>query len=518
MKHILTTWLALVVLVLTSMPALAQQEGDYRTRNDGDWSNAQIWQRFNGSAWVNIGTPPTGAETVTVLADDSVFVDVPLSITGTLVNQGIVDTEGNLTISDGGVYQHDRDEGEIADITWAEGSTLLVTGVVATAPENRNQNYHNIVFNTPGQLSNLNMNLDEVTIGGDITVISSGLGRWYLTSAAAMDSSVITILGDVNVQNGAFSVQGTSNSQTTFIVEHHGDIHVTGGNFSISRGSQGLGTTTWILHEGDFAMSNAVTQSSTITPGGAKFVFTKDGTQTLTLENVDFRALPIEVDSGTTLDMGASTLGGSGDFTLNEGAGLATTVPGGIEEIFALVTGAVTLAEDASFTFNGTEAQVTSTMMPAVVDDLTINNAAGVTLSQETTINGVLRLQAGVFDNTIPFTLGPNGSISYEGGELLNPVANEPEDILPKAFYVDQNFPNPFNPATVIRYGLPVASEVTISVYNMLGQEVRSISEGFKNAGTHEAVFEAGSLSSGVYIYRVSAGDRVASHRMTLLE
>ncbi|MGH7453783.1 MAG: VCBS domain-containing protein, partial [bacterium] len=85
---------------------MAQSAGDYRTRASGNWSVAQNWERFNSSAWVAIGTPPTGSETITVRSTDSVFVNVAVSITGRLVNQGIVEPSVNLSISSGGTYQH----------------------------------------------------------------------------------------------------------------------------------------------------------------------------------------------------------------------------------------------------------------------------------------------------------------------------------------------------------------------------------------------------------------------------
>jgi len=124
---------------------MAQSVGDYRTQNSGDWGSAQIWQRFNGSSWVNTATPPTGAETITILDPDSVFVNVAVSITDTLINQGIVEGNSSLTIASGGVYQHDRDAGKIPISTWAQGSTLFITGVTATAPEDRDQDYYNII-------------------------------------------------------------------------------------------------------------------------------------------------------------------------------------------------------------------------------------------------------------------------------------------------------------------------------------------------------------------------------------
>jgi len=522
MRRLATTLMSLVVVAVIASPALAQEEGDYRTRDSGDWSMAQIWERYNGSAWAAIGTPPAGSETITVLEADSVFVDAATTITGRLVNQGIVEADSSiLTVEGDGIYEHARDAGSLPPITWAEDATLLMSALnVATAPEDRNQNYFNLTFDTDSLLANLNMDLDSVTVGGDIHVITSGpFSRWYLTSALANEGSTVTIEGDVIVEDGAFSVQGTSNANTTFIVHHHGNIDVTGGNFSISRGSQGNGTTTWYLYEGDFSMSNATTQSSTTTPNGARFVFASGGTQTLTLENVTINNLPIEVSDSTTLDMGTSVMGGEGFFLLNEGGTLATAAPGGISDIFAAsIPSLVTLEDNSSFTFNGTETQVTSELMPAIVNNLTINNAAGVTLSQETTINGVLRLQAGVFDNTIPFTLGPEGSISEEGGSLAVPVSVEEEDGLPRAFAVEQNYPNPFRSSSVIRYALPEASDVSLTVFNVLGQKIRRWDEGRQPAGVHEFTFDSAGLSAGLYIYRVEAGDFVAARQMVLLE
>ena len=523
MRTLAKTLLSFAIVVFISTPLYAQEEGDYRTRDSGDWSDAQIWESYNGSAWAAIGSPPDGSETVTVLSTDertdSVFVDVDLTVSGHLINQGIVATDDSLTIADGGIYQHDQDEGQITSSRWAEGSTLLITGTETTAPENRNQAYHNVIFDTPGLLSNLNMNLNDVTISGDVRVVDTGLARWYLTSAAANEGSTVTILGDVIVEGGAFSVQGTSNANTTFVVDHFGNVEVTGGNFSISRGSQGQGTTTWNLHEGDFSMSNATTQSSTVTPGGARFVFASGETQTLTLgEGIEFSALPIEVSSGTTLEMGSSTLAGGGIFVLNEGGAIATELAGGVAEIFVDVVAEVTLEDNASFEFNGSTAQVTSEMMPIVISDLTIDNPEGVALSQETMINGVLRLQAGVFDNTVPFTLGNEATISLEGGSLLVDVSSEDADELPRTLFVDQNFPNPFNPTTMIRYGLPTASRVAVRIYNVLGQEVKTLFEGHMSAGVHEYTFDAGDLTSGMYIYRVEVGDQFVSKRMILVE
>ncbi|MBN2708084.1 MAG: T9SS type A sorting domain-containing protein [Calditrichaceae bacterium] len=520
MKQCGTFKFTIILVLILSFFLMAQSVGDYRTKGSGNWSMAAYWERYNGSSWAAVGTPPTGAETITIQSTDSIFVNVAVSISDTLINQGVIEPNDLLTIADGGIYKHDRNEGRIPIATWADGSTLLLTGVTDTPPSDRDQDFYNITFYTTGQLANFNMGLDSNVVRGDIRVIDTGYGRWYLTSALANETSVVTVMGDVFVEGGAFSVQGTSNANTTFIVYHYGNIEVTGGNFSISRGSQGGGTTTWYLYEGDFSMSNATTQSSTATPGGARFIFAKNGTQTLTLgEGNTLTALPMEVSNGATLDMGSSVLAGSGIFIADSGSTVMTSLEGGVNQIFSAVTGTVTLNDESGYGFNGTTAQNTGTLMPAIVGDLIIDNAAGVTLTQETTINDTLRLKAGVFDNTIPFTLGPHGYISYEGGSLLIPVSIESvEPNVPVSFFVDQNYPNPFNPETTIRFGLPSASYVTAKIFNILGQEVTTLFEGRLKAGEHQLHINAVNLSSGIYFYKIQAGDKTDLKRMMLLK
>ncbi len=522
MRILLTTVILLCLLAAVPAGTLAQANGDYRSNGTGggNWSLGTTWQKYNGSTWGATGTPPTGSETITVRSTDSVYIDVAVSIADTLINQGKFGGTGNLTIGGTGTYQHDRDAGSIPVCTWSTGSTILITGVTSSAPDNRNQSFYNVTFNTPALLSNLSMAFDSVTIGGNINVINTSSARWYLTTALAGDSSKLSIMGDVIVSGGTFSSNGTGNASTKFVIDHYGNIVVTGGNFSISRGSQGSGSgsTRWYIHQGDFSMSNATTQNSNA--ANAWFVFDKAGTQKLTLGSGNtLTALPIEVATGTTLDMGESKLRGAGLFKLNPGAGVATACNGGLDSA-VVVTGTVTLSMEANYTFNGSVHQITGFSMPITVNDLTINNAAGVALSQTTIINGVLHLVAGVFDNTIAFGLGPSGSISYEGGSLLIPVQSvkTEQGSIPKVFFVDQNYPNPFNPSTSIRFGLPHESNVTVSVFNLLGQEVATLFEGRLGAGIHTVSLDGSQLSSGVYFCRVQSGTLVELKRMVLMK
>jgi hypothetical protein len=441
------------------------------------------------------------------------------SVAGTVVNEGVLASVAPLVFENGSVYEHARNGGSIPSGVWNEGSALLMTGITSSAPANRNQRYYNLTFNTPNLTSNLDMSLNGVSIGGSIRVVNTGIARWRLTSVPAGDTAIVTIMGDVIVEGGSFETQGTGNALTVFEVHHYGNVVVTGGNFSVARGSQGngSGSTRWYLHQGNFSMSNATTQNSNAT--NARFVFDKDGVQTLALSSVTYGGggLAIEVAGGTTLDFGVSELGGSGFFALNEGASLATAHAGGVAGAVQS-TGALTFDVGASYVFKGTVAQITSVLMPTTVNGLTIDNEAGVVLSQATTITGVLRLVAGVFDNTIPFTLGPNGSISFEGGSLKVPTSVEQLPEIPTEFALLQNYPNPFNPTTTIEFHLPMASQVKVIVYNSQGQLVATLVDERLATGVHKVPFAASNLSSGLYFYKITAREFTEAKKMMLLK
>lgn len=442
------------------------------------------------------------------------------TVSGTIINMGVLDVSASLDFMDGSVYNHARDGGDIPTGNWNEGSTMMMTGTVSSTPGNRNQSYYNLTLNTPNLSSNKDMALDDVTIGGDIKVIDTGSSRWRLTSASGGDTSIVTIMGDLIVEGGSFETQGTSNALTVFEVHQYGNVMVTGGTFAVSRGSQGngSGSTRWFMHEGNFSIANAQARNSN--PDNAWFVFDKDTVQTISLSNVTYGGggLPIEIVNGSTLDFGMSQLGGNGLFMLDGGATLATANEGGIDSTIQS-SGDLTFNTDASYTFNGTAAQVTGKLMPDTVNSLTIDNDAGVTLSKETLINGVLHLKAGVFDNTIPFTLGPDGSISYEGGSLAvtDAIVNKTADI-PKKFALYQNFPNPFNPSTTIRFDVPKQSQVRITVFDIMGRQIAELVNKEYNPGTHQVTWNADKFASGIYYYRIKAKEFESVRKLILMK
>jgi len=114
-----------------------------------------------------------------------------------------------------------------------------------------------------------------------------------------------------------------------------------------------------------------------------------------------------------------------------------------------------------------------------------------------------------------------NDPYEYEGLlELQSPftkVGEEPAAQIPTSVHLDQNFPNPFNPSTTIRYGLPNRSIVQLAVFNTLGQLVTVLVQREVEAGNHEVRFDALNLASGVYFYRLKAGEYVQTRKLLLL-
>jgi hypothetical protein len=453
--------LAVFFIAVSGGLGFAQNAGDYRTVASGAWSSLSTWEIYNGSQWVPATNLPDSSthtqinilsgDTVTVTANttcDSVFVysggvlvvnagdtlfvafntsagkigirdSGTVTVNGTLVNLGTVSvvSPGTMIFNNGATYQHARNGGSIPVATWNTGSTCLLTGITGTAPSNGNQNFYNVVWNCPGQTSNLNLGWgypSTTTIRGNITVLNTGSGRWQFCAPPSGTSSAhsvdtVNIMGNITLSGAASSSQtvqltsnGTSNGYTDITINVYGSITVAGNpanpawtNFSVSRGSQGgTGTTKWNLY-GDLSISNATTQNSNTTTGGANFVFAKAGTQSLVLNSVVFGGggLPIVVNPGSALNIGTSSVSGNGNFIVNPGATLITASAAGLDSI--KTSGTKLFSSSASYVYNGSVAQVTGVSLPDTVGNLIIDNPYGVSLSNHVIVSDTLTLLAG---------------------------------------------------------------------------------------------------------------------------
>jgi hypothetical protein len=104
-----------------------------------------------------------------------------------------------------------------------------------------------------------------------------------------------------------------------------------------------------------------------------------------------------------------------------------------------------------------------------------------------------------------------------EVGILLGLEDSEIADA-PTEYALQQNYPNPFNPTTTIRYSIINPDVVKIKIYDVLGREVRTLVNEFKQVGTYELQFSANGLASGIYLYRIESGSFVETKKMILLK
>jgi len=134
----------------------------------------------------------------------------------------------------------------------------------------------------------------------------------------------------------------------------------------------------------------------------------------------------------------------------------------------------------------------------------------------------ITALQDSMTNATYVYTPGDSTSAFITSADITTGVESD-NSTIPNSYFLGNNYPNPFNPTTNIRFGLPVQSKVTLSVYNILGQKVFETTDLNLSSGEHTFNFDASKLSSGVYVYRIHAfgvngKDFVASKKMMLLK
>ena len=446
--------------------------GEMKSYQTGNWNDANTWAQYDGTYWVHPASnspslsdrPVTilDGHTITVTATDSVDhltvaaggslvvnkditfhvkngIETDLLVEGTLRNYGTIawDPLATISFSGNGTYEHKQDGGSIPKAIWRPNSTIVFDSLKTNVPLNSNQDFHNLLWNCPDQTANLSLVWNGNTIGGNIAIQNTGTAIFQMCDPAPGDKAVVNIKGDIIQSGGQFTSNGSNNANTNITIDHYGNIDITGGNFSVSMGSQGgSGTTLWNLH-GNVSLTNTLTQNSN--PGGAKFVFTKDGdSQLLSFTGVTFGSggFPVEVDSATILDMGTSSLQGGGSFNLKAGATLMTAHIEGINGSLAN-TGPKIFDKASGYGFNGTVAQVTGSLLPDTVNNLIINNVQGVNLSNSVVVTGTMDLENGVVTlNNSTVSYGSNASLKYSGltaqttTDAEFPSLNGPPDLI----------------------------------------------------------------------------------------
>ncbi len=138
-------------------------------------------------------------------------------------------------------------------------------------------------------------------------------------------------------------------------------------------------------------------------------------------------------------------------------------------------------------------------------------DVVGVELGESITI--VHRVAA---DDGQDFTFGLESELTLVRGTIVS--TDEPAEDLPRTYELHQNYPNPFNPATTIAYDLPAKAHVRLIVFDIFGREIATLIDRIQSPGRYDVSFEAEDLASGLYLYRIEAGDFQTVRRMMLVK
>lgn len=187
--------------------------------------------------------------------------------------------------------------------------------------------------------------------------------------------------------------------------------------------------------------------------------------------------------------------------------------------MFSTETDTITVKTDTSRTF---DYSATAPAHGAQIEDYGLNQNPDF-VSIDTT-NGELAVNpsdedVGTYDFDIIATDTDDRQTTFDITLVVEmTTSNESEGALPQEYSLKHNYPNPFNPSTVINYELPQNSEVQLEVFDISGRKVRTLVDEQQPAGEHQVRFNASSLSSGVYFYRIDAGSFQKVRKMTLIK
>lgn len=145
----------------------------------------------------------------------------------------------------------------------------------------------------------------------------------------------------------------------------------------------------------------------------------------------------------------------------------------------------------------------------------TSSKSAFIRVAKPGDTTGILYLNLQVLNT--PFGRDPIDSLQIMFNNWLTPVINISNEI-PDKFFLQQNFPNPFNPSTVIRYSLAVNSYTVLKIYNVLGNEISTLVNQKQNAGRYEVDWNAKDFPSGIYYYKLNTENFFETKQMVLLK
>ncbi len=400
----------------------------YYSIGSGDPAQVANWKTNRDGT----GTSPanfTSGEVFVIESGDVMSTTTTWSISGTnsklqIENGGTLTANNAVTLAASTTFQIDNGGTYIQNVAMTMASTIF-SGTEIFGPTSNfeikimpsgtaapsSPGWGNLTLNQITGATALGWSGNLSSIQGNLTILGTGSGTTRHAITATPDV-VANIGGDLIVTNGNFWL---SSGAGNCIVNLTGNLLINGGTLNISN-SSGVGT----INVG----GNVSVTSGILTEGGSTtsstIVFNKTGAQTFTSGGTISNTVNFLVASTSITDLGTSVISGGGAFTLQNGATLKTANTLGLDGSIT-VSGNKTFDATANYTFNGSSAQVCGALLPASVNNLTIDNAAGVGLSNSAlTVNGTLLINSGKI-----LEIGVGKQLTVAGtGALTNNAGN----------------------------------------------------------------------------------------------
>lgn len=386
----------------------------------------------------------------------------------------------------------------LTSVRFVDDSTGWIVGDSGTILHTENKGGFWMIQNCPSASDLLDVDFVDTNLGwavakgGDVLKTSDGGLNWDIQTNLLLDQFGVDFINDSTGWTAANfgAVFFTRNGGTTW------DSSNTGSPFDLK----------------DVFFLNCDTG---FVIGGNTFLRTEDGGSTwqyvggVILEDTDFRDVHFATpDSGW---IAASVGNISTGFT----GAIALTIDGG--DNFLTLVGLPVPMQSVFFT--------DSRLGWAAGSNGTITHSSDGGLSWNSQTSGTTESLSGIFftNDSTGWAVGRNGVILSTTSGGITAVDTRLHEGNPTRFWLNQNHPNPFNPSTRIRYALAKASLVSLKIYNILGQEVATLVDADQPAGIRSVIWNGKNalgfpVGSGVYFYRIEAGDFAKSRKMLLLK
>lgn len=453
-----------ILFLFYSTSTFAQSNGDYRTKQSGNWNATATWQTYNGTAWVNASATPTSANgAINILNGHVVTITASVTVDQTTVNSGgqitinsgvylrlnagtgddlivngtiinydnssgyngfRINAGATIIFNAGGLYTHAVNGGTIPTATWNGNSTCLVTGTTNTVPGGLTQTFGNFTWSCTGQTGAISLAGALTTINGNLKLLSTNNQELRLIDTG---TATTTIGGDLEITGGILDIHNSAQTNTT-------TLNI-GGSLSISGGTLLSGNTTTpstINFTG--AQSHYSLTGGTFTTTYINFNVNSGATLTLNNNLSISTGRTMTVLSGGTLSLGSfassKILNGAGNLTLSSGGtieigdpyGILTGTATGSTAGSVQVTGTRSYNTGASYVYDGNAAQNTGNGLPTTVNNLTFDNNKGVTFNNTgntTSVSGILTLTRGIVTASGGISVTNTSTSSVIGGQSV---------------------------------------------------------------------------------------------------